>query len=59
MADEINQQETEEQSQKQNQPQPQKQGQEPAANTTGAEDEVIAYSEPTDGSGGTADGPST
>lgn len=55
MAEEIKQQETEEQSQKQSQPQRQEQA--PAANTTGAEDEVIAYSEPTDGSGGTADGP--
>lgn len=58
MADEIKQHENEEQSQQQNQAQPQKQEQAPAANTTGAEDEVIAYSEPTDGSGGT-DGPST
>jgi hypothetical protein len=59
MAEETKQQETEEQSQKQSQPQAQRQEQAPAARTTGAEDEVIAYSEPTDGSGGTADGPST
>ncbi|HEX8774991.1 MAG TPA: hypothetical protein VF735_15560 [Pyrinomonadaceae bacterium] len=59
MAEETKQQETEEQSQKQSQSQTQGQEQPPIASTTGAEDEVMAYSEPTDGSGGTADGPST
>lgn len=53
MPEENKQQETEEQSQQQSQAQPQNQEQASTANTTAAEDEVVGYSEPTDGSGGT------
>ncbi|HEX8141825.1 MAG TPA: hypothetical protein VF553_04460 [Pyrinomonadaceae bacterium] len=53
MAEENKQQETEEQSQQQNQSQPQKEEQPSTARSIAGEDDVIAYSEPTDGSGGT------
>ena len=53
MAEENKQQETEEQSQQQGQAQPQNQDQAPTANANVADDEVVAYSEPSDGSGGT------
>jgi hypothetical protein len=54
MAEENKQHETEKQSQKQNQSQPQKPEQ-PPAQANVPEEEVIAYSEPSDGSGGTVD----
>jgi hypothetical protein len=53
MPEENKPQETEEQSQQQGQAKPQNQDQASTANATVAEDEVVGYSEPSDGSGGT------
>ena len=56
MPEEDQKQETEQQSQTQNQSQPQQGEQPPAVSASVAEDDVQAYSEPSDGSGGTVKG---